>query len=132
MFCQDESASFIIRPKPSARQYNPFGVLFINHKAGRLFITTECQACFDWLFPVLEQFRHAWPDVEVDIRTSLSAEALPALMREDVATEMAAEGEFFIWPHVSQSNQLVFVYRASEESSPSTLGMISVLKRSWE
>ena len=53
-------------------------------KAGRLFITTECQACFDWLFPVLEQFRHAWPDVEVDIRTSLSAEALPALMREDV------------------------------------------------
>ena len=25
-----------------------------------------------------------WPDVEVDIRTSLSAEALPALMREDV------------------------------------------------
>jgi len=55
-----------------------------------------------------------------------------ALMREDVATEMAAEGDFFIWPLVSQSNQLVFVYRASEESSPSTLGMISVLKKSWE
>lgn len=55
-----------------------------------------------------------------------------AMMREDVATEMAADGEFFIWPHVSQSNQLVFVYRASEESSPSTLGMISVLRKSWE
>ncbi|WP_263770725.1 LysR family transcriptional regulator [Propionivibrio soli] len=54
-----------------------------------------------------------------------------ALMREEVATSMAADGEFFIWPHVSLTTQLVFVFRASEESNPSTVGMISVLKRVW-
>lgn len=55
-----------------------------------------------------------------------------ALMREDVATAMAADGDYFIWPHVNLATQLVFVFRASEESSPATIGMISVLKRCWE
>jgi LysR family transcriptional regulator for metE and metH len=30
-------------------------------KTGRLHIAIQCHACFDWLFPVLELFRHAWP-----------------------------------------------------------------------
>jgi len=37
-------------------------------KTGRLHIAIQCHACFDWLFPVLELFRHAWPEVDVDIR----------------------------------------------------------------
>jgi LysR family transcriptional regulator for metE and metH len=53
-------------------------------KIGRLHIAIECHACFDWLFPVLELFRHAWPDVDVDIRAGLAFEALPALNREEV------------------------------------------------
>ncbi len=53
-------------------------------KTGRLHIAIECHACFDWLFPVLELFRHAWPDVDVDIRAGLAFEALPALNREEV------------------------------------------------
>jgi LysR family transcriptional regulator for metE and metH len=53
-------------------------------KTGRLHIAIECHACFDWLFPVLEQFRRAWPDVDVDIRAGLAFEALPALAREEV------------------------------------------------
>lgn len=53
-------------------------------KTGRLHITLECHACFDWLFPVLEQFRHAWPEVDVDIRAGLAFDALPALDREEV------------------------------------------------
>ncbi len=53
-------------------------------KTGRLHITLECHACFDWLFPVLEQFRHAWPEVDVDIRAGLAFDALPALEREEV------------------------------------------------
>jgi LysR family transcriptional regulator, regulator for metE and metH len=53
-------------------------------KTGRLHIAIECHACFEWLFPVLEQFRHAWPDVDVDIRAGLAFEALPALNREEV------------------------------------------------
>ena len=54
-----------------------------------------------------------------------------ALMREETATLMAADGEFFIWPHVTMTSQLVFVFRASEESNPATMGMISVLKDCW-
>jgi LysR family transcriptional regulator, regulator for metE and metH len=53
-------------------------------KTGRLHIAIECHACFEWLFIVLEQFRHAWPDVDVDIRAGLAFEALPALNREEV------------------------------------------------
>ena len=53
-------------------------------KSGRLFITLECHACYDWLFPVLETFRHSWPDVDVDIRAGLAFDALPALSREEV------------------------------------------------
>lgn len=53
-------------------------------KSGRLHIAIECHACFEWLFPVLEQFRRAWPEVDVDIRAGLAFEALPALAREEV------------------------------------------------
>ena len=53
-------------------------------KTGRLHIAIECHACFDWLFPVLERFRHAWPDVDVDIRAGLAFDAIPALLREEV------------------------------------------------
>jgi LysR family transcriptional regulator for metE and metH len=53
-------------------------------RTGRLHIAIECHACFDWLFPVLEQFRRAWPEVDVDIRAGLAFEALPALNREEV------------------------------------------------
>lgn len=53
-------------------------------KTGRLHIAIECHACFEWLLPVLEGFRKAWPDVDVDIRPGLSFEGLPALQREEV------------------------------------------------
>ena len=53
-------------------------------RAGRLHIAIECHACFEWLFPVLEQFRRAWPEVDVDIRPGLQFQALPALEREEV------------------------------------------------
>lgn len=53
-------------------------------RTGRLHIAIECHACFDWLFPVLELFRHAWPEIDVDIRAGLAFEALPALDRQEV------------------------------------------------
>ena len=55
-----------------------------NGKSGRLHIAIECHACFEWLFPVLELFRRAWPDIDVDIRPGLAFDALPALQREEV------------------------------------------------
>ena len=62
-------------------------------KSGRLHIAIECHACFEWLFPVLEQFRKAWPDVDVDIRPGLAFDALPALAREQVDLVVSSDPE---------------------------------------
>lgn len=62
-------------------------------KTGRLHIAIECHACFEWLFPVLEEFRKAWPDVDVDIRPGLAFGALPALQREEVDLVVSSDPE---------------------------------------
>ena len=62
-------------------------------KAGRLHIAIECHACFEWLFPVLEKFRRAWPDVDVDIRPGLAFGAMPALGREEVDLVVSSDPE---------------------------------------
>ncbi|MEM1236646.1 MAG: LysR family transcriptional regulator [Pseudomonadota bacterium] len=62
-------------------------------KTGRLHIAIECHACFEWLFPVLEAFRKAWPDVDVDIRPGLAFEAMPALQREEVDLVVSSDPE---------------------------------------
>ncbi|NNL18041.1 MAG: LysR family transcriptional regulator [Boseongicola sp.] len=62
-------------------------------KSGRLHIAIECHACFEWLFPVLEEFRKAWPNVDVDIRPGLAFDALPALAREEVDLVVSSDPE---------------------------------------
>jgi len=47
--------------------------------SGRLHISIECHACFEWLLPVLDRYREDWPDVEVDIRLGVSFDPIPAL-----------------------------------------------------
>ena len=65
----------------------------ISGKAGRLHIAIECHACFEWLLPVLESFRKAWPEVDVDIRPGLAFDALPALRREEVDLVVSSDPE---------------------------------------
>ncbi len=65
----------------------------ISGRAGRMHIAIECHACFEWLFPVLEAFRKAWPDVDVDIRPGLAFDALPALRREVVDLVVSSDPE---------------------------------------
>lgn len=62
-------------------------------KVGRLHIAIECHACFEWLFPVLEEFRKGWPDVDVDIRPGLAFDALPALQKEGVDLVVSSDPE---------------------------------------
>ena len=71
-------------PFEDAASLKPQRITLKSGKTGRLHIAIECHACFDWLFPVLELFRRAWPEVDVDIRAGLAFEALPALNREEV------------------------------------------------
>lgn len=52
--------------------------------AGRLHVALECHACLDWLLPVMDRFRRQWPEVDLDIRTSLNFQTLPALAKEMV------------------------------------------------
>lgn len=61
--------------------------------AGRLHIAIECHACFDWLLPVLDVFRRAWPEIDIDMRPDLSFEALDALWREEVDLVITADPE---------------------------------------
>jgi LysR family transcriptional regulator for metE and metH len=70
--------------------------------SGRLHIAIECHACFEWLFPVLEQFRKKWPDVDVDIRPGLAFDAMPALQKEDVDLVVSSDPENL--PNVSFSH----------------------------
>ena len=62
-------------------------------KSGRLHIAIECNACFDWLLPVLDAFRVGWPDIDVDIRPGLQFESLPALLREEVDFVVSSDPE---------------------------------------
>lgn len=62
-------------------------------RAGRLHIAIECHACFDWLLPVLDSFRRAWPEVDVDIRGSLAFGALAALAKEQVDLVISSDPE---------------------------------------
>lgn len=65
----------------------------IAGKAGRLHIAIECHACFEWLFPVLEGFRRAWPEVDIDIRPGLAFDAMPALKRAEVDLVVSSDPE---------------------------------------
>ena len=80
-----------ILPQVSALEAEFEGL--IAGKTGRLHIAIECHACFEWLFPVLEEFRKAWPDVDVDIRPGLAFEAMPALRKEEVDLVISSDPE---------------------------------------
>jgi LysR family transcriptional regulator for metE and metH len=38
-----------------------------SEQSGELRIVLECHTCFDWLTPVMDTFRRAWPEVEIDL-----------------------------------------------------------------
>ena len=78
--------------------------------AGRLHIALECHACYDWLFPVLEQFRRAWPQVDIDIRPGRAFDALAALRKQEVDVVISSdpeEGEITFAPLFDYSPVLI-------------------------
>lgn len=62
-------------------------------RVGRMHIAMECHACFAWLLPALDRFRHAWPDVDIDIRAGLAFTALPALVRGEADLVISSDPE---------------------------------------
>ena len=55
-----------------------------------------------------------------------------ALMREDTATALAADGKHFIWPHVTLASQLLFVFRTGEAANPAIAAMLPMLEKCWD
>ncbi len=47
---------------------------------GELRIALECHTCFDWLMPVMDEFRRRWPEVELDLVAGFHSEPLGLLM----------------------------------------------------
>lgn len=46
---------------------------------GDLRIALECHTCFDWLMPVMYEFRVRWPEVEVDLLAGFHSDPLDLL-----------------------------------------------------
>lgn len=38
----------------------------IHGQTGRIIFSSECHSCFDWLMPLLNQYRQQYPDVDLD------------------------------------------------------------------
>ncbi|MYM69352.1 LysR family transcriptional regulator [Pseudoduganella sp. FT55W] len=42
--------------------------------SGQLRVALECHTCFDWLMPVMDEFRKRWPEVEIDLVSGFHSE----------------------------------------------------------
>ena len=62
-------------------------------RVGRLHIAMECHACFNWLLPALDEFRHGWPQIDIDVRAGLAFTALPALVRGEADLVISSDPE---------------------------------------
>ena len=60
-------------------------------ESGRILMAIECHSCFEWLLPAIDQYREAWPDVELDIASGFPFAPLPALARGDLDLVITAD-----------------------------------------
>lgn len=45
----------------------------VHGQTGRIVFSSECHSCFDWLMPLLNQYRHQYPDVDLDFASGFEA-----------------------------------------------------------
>jgi LysR family transcriptional regulator, regulator for metE and metH len=50
-----------------------------DNTGGELRIALECHTCFEWLMPVLDDFRRRWPEIEVDLVSGFHSDPLSLL-----------------------------------------------------
>ncbi|HEX5310735.1 LysR family transcriptional regulator [Aquabacterium sp.] len=69
---------------------------------GELRIALECHTCFDWLMPVMDEFRRRWPEVEVDLVAGFHADPLNLLERRRadlvIGSHPSSPGQWHIAP----------------------------------
>jgi len=62
-----------------------------GRRAGRLRIALECHTCFDWLMPIMDEFRKHWPDVELDLVSGFQPNPLGLLARDKAELVIGSE-----------------------------------------
>lgn len=45
----------------------------VHGQTGRIIFSSECHSCFDWLMPLLNQYRQQYPDVDLDFSSAFEA-----------------------------------------------------------
>ncbi len=53
-------------------------------QTGRLRLASECHSCFDWLMPILNQYRREWADVELDFASGFEPEPHRMLLDDEI------------------------------------------------
>ena len=72
---------------------------------GELRIALECHTCFDWLMPVMDEFRRRWPEVEIDLVAGFHPKPL------DLMTSGKADLVIGSRPRSSRNYQAVPLFR---------------------
>ncbi|MCS6971262.1 MAG: LysR family transcriptional regulator [Planctomycetes bacterium] len=73
--------------------------LLASGKSGRLLISVECHSCLEWLAPIFDAYRSAHPDIELDLRTGVAFDPLPALRDALIDAVITAENHCAPWLH---------------------------------
>lgn len=60
-------------------------------QTGRLLLASECHSCFDWLMPVLNQYRQDFPDVDLDFANGFEPEPHQQLQQGDIDILITAD-----------------------------------------
>lgn len=53
-------------------------------QVGQLVLASECHSCFDWLMPMLNEYRQVWPQVELDFANGFEPEPHQLLQQGEI------------------------------------------------
>ena len=69
--------------------------------SGQLHIAVECHSCFDWQIPALDQYRKAWPEVELDLSTGFDFNPVESLLR--------ANADLIVTSDIRSSSEISYI-----------------------
>lgn len=80
---------------------------------GQLRVALECHTCFDWLMPVMDEFRKRWPEVEIDLVSGFHSEPADLLRsgQADLVIGSDYSGDYATFPLFRFEIQVVMAQR---------------------
>ena len=83
-------------------------------QTGRLLLASECHSCFDWLMPVLNQYRQDFPDVDLDFANGFEPDPHQQLQQSEIDLLITADA----LPLEGLAYQPIFEYESRLVMSP--------------